>query len=62
MVYIPSAIILLIGFQDTAALSHDLKFFVCTRKCQLESAGFDERVLKNTFNKHEGQGTTGQCV
>lgn len=54
MVYIPSAIILLIGFQDTAALSHDLKFFVCTRKCQLESVGFDEQVLKNTFNKHEG--------
>lgn len=32
------------------------------RKRQLESVGFDEQVLKNTFNKLEGQGTTGQCV
>lgn len=36
---------------------------LCThRKRQLESVGFDEQVLKNTFNKLEGQGTTGQCV
>lgn len=32
------------------------------RKRQLESVGFDEQVLKNTFNKLEGQGRTGQCV
>lgn len=44
MVCVPSAIILLIVFQDAAALSHDLEFFVHT-----ESANWSQWDLMSKY-------------